>query len=239
MRVNCQVLWVIGVLLALAVFSEAKKPKDKPEWAKKDVRDFSDADLERLYDQWEEDDEPLPLDELPEHDPRRPQPSIDFSKLDMSNPESMMKATKKGKTLMMFVRVSGNPTRKETEDISSIWQTGLWNNHVQTDRFLLEDDRVIFMFKDGEMAWDAKDFLLNEERCEDVQLEQKTYCGKHSKTCEKEQIEKEAKDKKDKEKRDKKKKKDEEKKKKEEKKQKDGDKKKKDGNKKKKDKEEL
>lgn len=65
----------------------------------------SDADLERLYDQWEEDDEPLPLDELPEHDPRRPQPSIDFSKLDMSNPESMMKATKKGKTLMMFVRV--------------------------------------------------------------------------------------------------------------------------------------
>ena len=64
-----------------------------------------DADLERLYEQWEEDDEPLPLDELPEHDPRRPEPQIDFSKLDMSNPDSVMKATKKGKTLMMFVKV--------------------------------------------------------------------------------------------------------------------------------------
>lgn len=31
---------------------------------------LSDADLERLYEQWEEDDEPLPVDELPDHDPR-------------------------------------------------------------------------------------------------------------------------------------------------------------------------
>ena len=26
---------------------------DKPAWAKKDIRDYNDADLERLYDQWE------------------------------------------------------------------------------------------------------------------------------------------------------------------------------------------
>lgn len=33
----------------------AKKYNDdtKPEWAKKDIRDFNDADLERLLDQWE------------------------------------------------------------------------------------------------------------------------------------------------------------------------------------------
>lgn len=32
----------------------------------KDIRDYNDADLERLLDQWEEnDDEPLPPDELP------------------------------------------------------------------------------------------------------------------------------------------------------------------------------
>ena len=37
---------------------------------------FSDADLERLYEQWEEDDEPLPVDELPEWDPRKPQPQV-------------------------------------------------------------------------------------------------------------------------------------------------------------------
>ena len=49
---------------------------------------FSDHDLERLYEQWEEDEEPLELDELPEWDPRKPQPSIDFSKLDMSDTDN-------------------------------------------------------------------------------------------------------------------------------------------------------
>ena len=107
----------------------------------------SDHDLERLYEQWEEDEEPLEPDELPEWDPRRPQPTIDFSKLDMSDTDNVMRATKKGKTVMMFVKVSGNPTPKETEDISSIWQTGLWNTHISADRFSLEDDRVIFVFK--------------------------------------------------------------------------------------------
>lgn len=29
------------------------KEEEKPSWAKKDVRDFSDADVERLFDQWE------------------------------------------------------------------------------------------------------------------------------------------------------------------------------------------
>jgi len=106
----------------------------------------SDSDLERLYEQWEEDEEPLPVDELPDHDPRKPQPAIDFTKLDMSNPENVIKATKKGKTLMLFAKVRGSPSRQETEDISAIWQTGLWNSHIQCERFLLEDDRVIFMF---------------------------------------------------------------------------------------------
>lgn len=44
------------------------------------------------------------------------------------------------------LQVNGNPGRQETEEISSIWQTGLWNNHIQCERFMLEDDRVIFMF---------------------------------------------------------------------------------------------
>lgn len=44
-------------------------------------------------------------------------------------------------------QVSGNPTRDETEELTSLWQTGLWNSHIQADRFLLEDDRAIFMFK--------------------------------------------------------------------------------------------
>jgi hypothetical protein len=67
---------------------------------------FSDADLERLYEQWEEDDEPLPVDELPEWDPRRPQPQFDLNDMkQFKNPEEFLKVSKKGKTLMIFVKV--------------------------------------------------------------------------------------------------------------------------------------
>ncbi|XP_021940056.1 LDLR chaperone boca-like [Zootermopsis nevadensis] len=55
------------------------KDEDKPAWAKKDIRDYNDADLESLLEQWEEGDEPLEEDELPEH--LRPQPKIDFTQV--------------------------------------------------------------------------------------------------------------------------------------------------------------
>merc|ERR1712080_530417 len=69
--------------------------------------------------------------------------------------------------------------KEETEEITSLWQTGLYNNHIQAERFLIEDDRVMFMFRDGAHAWEAKEFLLEQERCEEVQLEQQTYYGKY------------------------------------------------------------
>ena len=36
----------------------------------------------------------------------------------------------------------------------------------------------MFMFRDGGYAWEAKDFLVEQERCEEVQLEQQTYKNK-------------------------------------------------------------
>ena len=53
----------------------------------------------------QQDDEPLEDDELPEH--KRPQEQIDLSKIDPNDPESVIKLTKKGKTLMMFATISG------------------------------------------------------------------------------------------------------------------------------------
>lgn len=44
------VLLLIVVCGAMVV---AKKANEKPSWAKKDIRDYSDADMERLLDQWE------------------------------------------------------------------------------------------------------------------------------------------------------------------------------------------
>ncbi|XP_040568584.1 LDLR chaperone boca [Lepeophtheirus salmonis] len=178
--------WKMSTLLLICVpfiillnLCEAKKPEDKPDWAKKDIRDFSDSDMERLLEQWEEEDEPLPPDELPEGDPRRPQPKIDFSKVSQ-DPESILQASKKGKSLMMFVRVNGSPTKQETQDLMGLWQSSLWNNHIQVEVFPLESDRAIFMFKDGAVAWEAKDFLVKEPRVQEVTIEQKAYYGIHT-----------------------------------------------------------
>lgn len=87
-----------------------------------------------LFDQWEEDEEPLPEDELPEH--LRKPPSIDLTKMDMSNPESVLQATKKGQTVMMFVSVANKPSKARTEELTKIWQTSLWSNHIQAERLV-------------------------------------------------------------------------------------------------------
>ncbi|KAG4067683.1 hypothetical protein HA402_005455 [Bradysia odoriphaga] len=177
MKLNL-LLWLCCFAIILVSNGKKADEKNKPSWAKKDIRDFNDADMERLLDQWEEDEEPLEPDELPEH--LRPSPQIDFSQVDMSNPENLLKLTKKGKTLMTFVSVMGNPTRDEAETITKLWQTSLWNNHIQAERYMVDDNRAIFMFKDGAQAWEAKDFLVDQEKCESVTIENKVYNGKHS-----------------------------------------------------------
>lgn len=68
LRLPSHVTFAICLLVALIFTINAvtsAKENEKPEWAKKDIRDFSDADMERLFDQWEEADEPLEPDELP------------------------------------------------------------------------------------------------------------------------------------------------------------------------------
>ncbi|XP_059486926.1 LDLR chaperone boca [Neocloeon triangulifer] len=172
-----RLLILLGLLFVLICHCSSKKTqeKEKPDWAKKDIRDFSDADMERLLDQWEEDEEPLEEDELPEH--LRPAPKVDFSNVDMSNPEAILKLSKKGKTLMTFVNVDPSYSREKTEEITQIWQTSLRNNHIQAERYLIDDTRAIFMFKDGSVAWDAKDFLVQQEGCLEVVIENKNYPG--------------------------------------------------------------
>lgn len=43
------------VLFSFFLLANTGKSKDgeKPAWAKKDIRDYSEADLERLLDQWD------------------------------------------------------------------------------------------------------------------------------------------------------------------------------------------
>ena len=48
---------------------------------------------------------------------------------------SAMKYSKAGRTAMLFVTVSGNPTQEETVQLSALWETSLFNNHVQASRY--------------------------------------------------------------------------------------------------------
>lgn len=52
------------IFLIILSFSVCKKHtgEEKPAWAKKDIRDYTDADLERLLDQWEVSDDKVVRD---------------------------------------------------------------------------------------------------------------------------------------------------------------------------------
>jgi len=149
---------------------------------KKNIRDFTDADIERLYDEWEENDEDkLSDDEKAEH-PRSTQP-VDFENLKkMSNsPDDLLKMSKKGQPVMMFVNLldkkSPRTTRSFTDHISSLWQSNLYNNHVDVQVYTIEDDRLLFMFKDGSQAWESRDFILKQSECKEIVLEGQTLYG--------------------------------------------------------------
>uniref|UniRef100_A0A8C8VQK7 LRP chaperone MESD n=1 Tax=Pelusios castaneus TaxID=367368 RepID=A0A8C8VQK7_9SAUR len=172
------------LLLLLLAAAGAGEPEGQRRSArkKKDIRDYNDADMARLLEQWEKDDD-IEEGDLPEH--KRPSAPVDFSKIDPGKPESILKMTKKGKTLMMFVTVSGNPTEKETEEITSLWQGSLFNANYDVQRFIVGSNRAIYMLRDGSYAWEIKDFLVNQERCADVTLEGQVYPGKGAEESEK------------------------------------------------------
>lgn len=182
-------LFSVGVFLICCSLVLCKKSSEdeKPKWAKKDIRDYSDVDLERLLDQWDEDEEPLPEDELPEH--LRPQPKINFDPNNIGNPEDLLKMSKKGRTLMVFVQVVESKSPAEAEEITKLYQSALWNNHIQAEKYMVDERRAIFMFKDGSQAWEAKDFLIDQEDLLSVTIESKVYHGKHSPEGKKEQKE--------------------------------------------------
>lgn len=52
---------------------------------------------------FEDNDDPLEEDEKPEY--LRTPKSVDFSKIDLNNPEAILAASKMGKPVMMFVTV--------------------------------------------------------------------------------------------------------------------------------------
>lgn len=57
-----------------------------------------------------------------------------MSQINMGDPENILQQSKKGRTVMSFVAVSGQPDRNEAEEITKLWQSSLWNNQIQAEK---------------------------------------------------------------------------------------------------------
>ena len=45
--------FLLSIFIVIISGKKFEDEKEKPAWAKKDIRDYNEADLERLLDQWE------------------------------------------------------------------------------------------------------------------------------------------------------------------------------------------
>ncbi|GMR36200.1 hypothetical protein PMAYCL1PPCAC_33420, partial [Pristionchus mayeri] len=170
---------VVLICACIVVCLSGEKTKKK-----KSLADYTEADLERLYDEWEEnDEEKLEEDELPLHKQKPKLADLDELKNKAANPEELMKLSKKGQTLMMFVNVE-DPERPGVKEIreftdkwTGIWHSNLYNNHVDAQVFIIDDNRAIFMFKEGSQAFEAKDFLVKQPYVVEVSLEGQRFPG--------------------------------------------------------------
>ncbi|VDI25005.1 Hypothetical predicted protein [Mytilus galloprovincialis] len=59
---------------------------------------------------------------------------------------------------------------------------GLQQEQQLKTEYVVGSNRVIFMLTDGSKAWEVKDFLTQQERCEEVTIEGKSYPGKGQKS---------------------------------------------------------
>jgi len=174
---------VTVVLLLVTVLcraeAETKKKQKNKEKIGKDITDYTDADVHRLLDQWDENDDEYDPNDLDDNDPRKPQrQSVPFDpKLMASDPIGMMKLAKKGKPLMLFATVAGKPTQKETETISALWQQSLHNAQFQLTRYVIAENRVLIHIEDGSKAYDIKDFLVKQKTCAKVEFENQEFIG--------------------------------------------------------------
>ena len=76
---------------------------------------------------------------------------------------------------MMFVKIRGSPTRLDTERLSQRWSHSLQNGHILVQTYIVSDDRVMFYVQEGSQAWEVKDFLVEQEECIEVELDQKPF----------------------------------------------------------------
>lgn len=169
------VLWILSNVMLVC----CKERKIKAEKIGKKISDYNDVDVEKLLDQWNENDEDD--DGEDDDDPRlKEPPKVNMEEIFKAggNQEDLLKASKKGKPMMIFANVAGNPTKEETETISGIWQTSLRNAQIQVQRYVVSDKRILFQLDDGSKAIEIKDYLVSLDTCESVSFDNLNFDGK-------------------------------------------------------------
>ncbi|CAF1606864.1 unnamed protein product [Adineta ricciae] len=143
----------------------------------RDPIDYTDDDVNRLFEQWEENDEDGSSKD-DEDDPRKYQPK---GPLTGKDPEKLFAQMKKGQATMVTALVAGNPTKRETEQIAQIWWMGLRNALYDVHKFVADNNKIIFGIDDGSRIYEIKEFLINQPECYEVIIDQQTFPGRGSK----------------------------------------------------------
>uniref|UniRef100_A0AC35U854 Mesoderm development candidate 2 n=1 Tax=Rhabditophanes sp. KR3021 TaxID=114890 RepID=A0AC35U854_9BILA len=170
------ILVICNLFLNIHSTTNLKLNKDKS-------KTYSDVEIEQLLHEWDENDEDVEEEDKFIHERNKisqPQ-SLDEMKLAAKNEEELLKLSKKNQQLMMFVTVkdlSNAVTSKLfTEKMTQIWQSNVYNKHISCKVFSIADDRAIFMFEDGSLAFDVREFLLEQPEIVEVTLEGKISKG--------------------------------------------------------------
>ena len=101
---------------------------------------------------------------------------MDMMKDGKVDPQNLMKQSKKGKPMMIFVGVrDAVDNQPYTEQVSSRWTNSLHNAHIPVQRYIVAPDRVLFMVEDGSLAWDIKNYLTTLTECTTVSFEQLSF----------------------------------------------------------------
>lgn len=107
--------------------------------------------------------------------------SFIFDFLQAKSPEDVLAASKRGMPVMMFVSIinpSGEEvTKRFTDKVTQFWQSSLFNNHIDVQIYPVEDARILFMFKEGSQAFEARDFIIKQKECLEITLEGKSLIG--------------------------------------------------------------
>ncbi|UJR13637.1 hypothetical protein I4U23_000650 [Adineta vaga] len=157
--------------LVHAVDQNAKAKK------KRDPIDYTEDDVNKLFEEWEKNDEDQSKeDEEAEWKYRNKEPLVG------TDPDKLFARMKRGQATLIVAIVTGNPTKRETEEIASIWWMALRNALYDVHKFVVDNKQIVFGIDDGSRAYEIKDYLIKQRRCFEVTIDKQVFPGRGSKT---------------------------------------------------------